>query len=347
MMTARDILQSARLWVKKHNKAYQTKVAREIENYRTVENVHDLPAIFHYWSNKYLVPIYQQVGFNSARDFFRTYLEQMCGRASEQQCRFISIGSGNCETEIELTEALRSAGIRNFVFECLDINPHMLDRGRSIAQQRQLSDYVHFIQTDLNSWHPKCPYQVIMANQSLHHFLELEFLFEKIHQSLAQNGLFLSDDIVGRNGHMRWPEALSLLNAIWKDSPERYKYNHQLRRLELEFDNWDCSKESFEGIRSQDILPLLIKRFGFEMFAGFANIIDIFIDRSFGHNFDPNNREDLEFIDEVHAIDQNHIERGLIKPTHMTAAMKKSKSGQPRTYKHLTPDFCVRWPDSQ
>ena len=146
---------------------------------------------------------------------------------------------------------------------------------------------------------------------------------------------------------MRWPEALVIVNQLWKELPDRYKYNQQLKRLEIEFDNWDCSKEAFEGIRSQDILPLLIKMFHFDLFLGFANIVDVFIDRSFGHNFDVNNRWDIEFIDKVNEIDESNLEKGKIKPTHMTAAMSNFPCESTNVYKHLTPGFCVRWPEGQ
>ncbi len=53
---------------------YEEKLKQEIERYRAVENVHDLPEIFHYWSNKYLVPKYQQFGFSSPKEFFTKYI---------------------------------------------------------------------------------------------------------------------------------------------------------------------------------------------------------------------------------------------------------------------------------
>jgi SAM-dependent methyltransferase len=269
-------------------------------------------------------------------------MSRACQSASDKQLRFISIGSGNCDTEVEIVQALQTAGIRNFVLECLDVNPHMLDRGRSLAQQKQLLGTVQFTQADINSWRPRQQYDIIMANQSLHHFVELEVLFDKVYDALSSQGLFLTDDIVGRNGHMRWPEALEILNRIWSDTPRKYKYNHQLKRLELEYDNWDCSKESFEGIRAQDVLPLLIGKFQFELFVGFGNLIDVFVDRSFGHNFNPEDQTDRDFIDKVHFLDEDCIERGQIKPTHMTAAMCKYPVNQTGTYKHLTPEFCLR-----
>ena len=62
-----------------------------------------------------------------------------------------------------------------------------------------------------------------------------------------------------------------------------------------------------------------------------------------GHNFDPNNPKDLEFIDRVHELDQRLIDEGRIKPTHMIAAMKVQPIHQ-RVDRYLTPEFCVRRP---
>jgi hypothetical protein len=61
------------------------------------------------------------------------------------------------------------------------------------------------------------------------------------------------------------------VELIWETLPDSKKYNHQLKRLEREFVNWDCAKEGFEGVRAQDILPLLVERFDFEKFMAFGN----------------------------------------------------------------------------
>ena len=72
-------------------------------------------------------------------------------------------------------------------------------------------------------------------------------------------------------------------------------------------------------------------------------LVNPFIDRSFGHNFDPDDPKDLQFIDRVHELDQKLIDGGHIKPTHIIAAMKIRPTHQ-RVDRHLTPEFCVRKP---
>jgi hypothetical protein len=87
------------------------------------------------------------------------------------------------------------------------------------------------------------------------------------------------------------------------------------------YENWDCSTEGFEGIRAQDIMPLLLERFEFELFLGFANIITVFVDRAFGHNFDPNRAWDRDFIGRVGAFDEAAIREWTLTPCQMFAVL--------------------------
>jgi len=320
---------------------YQARLQQEIEIYRQCENVHDLPDIFHYWSNKYLVPKFKPFGFGNPQEFYCKYMTRVCRDSPDQELLFVSVGAGNCDTEVDLTGRLLEAGIRNFRLECLDINQTMLDRGTALALEKGVNANMTFLNADVHAWSPGRKYHIVLANQCLHHFVELEELFEKIREVLHDDGYFVTDDMIGRNGHMRWPEALKYVKALWAELPDRYKYNQQLQRLEKTFHNWDCSVEGFEGIRAQDILPLLLEYFHFEFFIAFGNITNVFVDRAFGHNFDPNNEFDRSFIDRVEELDERCIEGGIVKPTHMMAAMVK-RPVTPTVYKHLTPEFCVR-----
>ena len=325
---------------------YKDRMDNEIANYKDVENVHDLPDIFHYWSNKYLLPIMSSLEINGINEFFAEYIIDICKRNPERTIEVVSIGSGNCDQEVDLCKIIVGEEIHNFNFTCLDINPSMLDRGRELATTHDVITYMDFLASDINSLKVEKKYDVCIANQSLHHFLELEVLFDKVKKFISPDGYFLTSDIIGRNGHMRWPEALDVINEIWKDMPDRYKYNHILKRVEKEYENWDCSSDCFEGIRAQDIMPLLLDNFYFEKFCVFGNLIDIFVDRAFGHNFDVNNPDDLRFIDKVALLDEKYILEGKVKPTHLIAAMKNSPC-ETLYYKNLSPSFAVRNPIDQ
>ncbi len=327
---------------------YAMRLRAELATFRDQHEVHALPEIFHYWSNRYLRPKLEELGYSHPEDFFvkemmRCY-DEVAAHAG-RPARFVSIGAGNCDAEVRLGTQMLESGRGHFVFECMDINPDMLKRGRVLAAEAGLDDRVRPLQADFNEWKPQGRYDLVLANQSLHHVSNLEGLFDAIAKAIGDSGCFVTSDMIGRNGHARWPEALELVQEYWQELPSEYRYNRQLRRQEDQFMDWDCSVGNFEGIRAQDILPLLLQRFGFTLFLAYGNVISPFVDRSFGHNFDADGDWDRDFIDRVHARDEQEMLAGHLKPTQMMAVMVNQRDLQPRVWKHLTPEFCLRRPD--
>lgn len=322
--------------------ASQLQAEREIFDGQT--EVHELPDIFHYWSNKYLRPMFEQYGFSNPDQFFAKYLLEASIRGGGVASKFLSVGSGNCDTEVRIAVLLKQAGLQDFTVECLDLSPAMLARGRADALAQGVAAHLIFTEVDFNCWQSTTQYHGVMANQSLHHVLKLEYLFDAIKNALLPKGLFITSDMIGRNGHMRWPESLAVVQRFWQELPDAYRYNVQLRRHEPTYKNWDCSSESFEGIRAQDILPELIKRFHFKLFIAASSVVDIFIDRSFGHHFDVNKPDDLTFIDRLHAYDEQALATGELTPTRLVAVM--TLENEPGEYSRgLQPAKCVRASD--
>jgi SAM-dependent methyltransferase len=201
-----------------------------------------------------------------------------------------------------------------------------------------------FTAGDFNNWNPNGPYASVIANHSLHHVVNLEGLFDSIKSSLEPTGNFIVNDVIGRNGHQRWPEALEIVERLWQELPDPYRYHRILNRHDADFVNWDCSSEGFEGIRAQDILPLLIERFDFPVFIGFGNVIIPFVDRGFGHNFDATAAWDQEFIDNIHAIDEAGFKDGSLKPTQMLAVMTPVSVESHSFARGISPAASVRVP---
>lgn len=325
---------------------YADRLKGELANFRNVQNVHGLPDIFHYWSQKYLLPKFVALNIPGVTELFVRYVADACRVKPGEMCHVASLGTGNCEAEVAMAEQLVASGITRFQLDCIEVNPQMLARGRALASSKQMLPYLKFVESDVKHWECDKQYSVIVANQSLHHFQDLEVLFGKVRLAIGHSGVFVVSDVIGRNGHMRWPEALGVVQEVWRTMPDRYKYNHLLSRYEPMYENWDCSVGGFEGIRAQDILPLLTHTFKFEMFLAYGNIIDIFIDRAFGHNFDAQVDVDRAFIDRIAQLDEELLAAGTIKPTHLIASMRNSSTMNRQVYRHFTPDFCLRLADS-
>ena len=136
------------------------------------------------------------------------------------------------------------------------------------------------------------------------------------------DGAFVVADMIGRNGHMRWPETLAIVRHIWAQLPDRLKWDRGLNRLDRWYENWDCSVEGFEGVRAQDILPLLLARFQFEKFAATHGVADVFVERRFGQNIDVTDAADVTFLDQLCRLQQDLVRRGYIKPVQIVAVLR-------------------------
>lgn len=269
---------------------YATRIEAERAAYRDADKVAGLPPICFYWLDRYILPQMTSLGHPSLEHFFSTHFLKCIERAGGRPCRFLSVGAGNCEAEVRLARDLVNAGATDFVIDCLDLNEQTLERGKAAADAQGVAAHIRPVFEDFNAWQPAAGYDAVLANQVLHHIVRLEALFDGIRDALRPGGVMVVSDMIGRNGHRRWPEALVFVEQFWRELPARYRYNRQLERQETDYPDWDCSVEGFEGIRAQDILPLLLDRFQFRFFYAFGNVIDPFIDRSFGPNFDGGGR---------------------------------------------------------
>jgi len=325
---------------------YRLKLLIEQANFASAREVHDLPPIHHYWSNHHLIPFFETLGFRTLEQFWLNEIGATLGPpALAGTMRILSLGSGNCDFEVTVARRLKAMGYAAFRIDCMDINSAMLERGVKSAQSAGVAQHIAALHADFNSWRgAREEYRVVLANQALHHVVNLEDLFDAVHEAIGRQGRFIISDMVGRNGHMRWPEALQIVDRLWSELPPSYRFDRTLGMVCERYANVDCSRAGFEGIRAQDILPLLIERFGFSLFVPFANVIDVFVGRAIGPNFDPEREWDCAFIDRVHAADVEALRTGCIKPTHLMASMTTDRAISTRCPEGLTPSASVRPP---
>jgi SAM-dependent methyltransferase len=325
--------------------AYSSKVSAELALYSDPESVPGLPPICYYWAERYCLPLIQEVGFPGLNELLDAHVAEQCARRSPEPARLVSLGSGAGETEIGIAERLAQRGIQNLEVTLLELNPQLIDLALADAKRRGLGeDQVRGAQIDLNAWHPDGVVDIYFANQSLHHLVELESVLTGVHASLDADGALLVNDMIGRNGHVRWPEAAEIVRRIWSIAPERYRFNHFRNCVDDEYWDIDCSQSHFEGVRAQDILPLLLERFHPEVYITFSNIADPFVDRIYGPNFDVNNPEDLAFIDAIGRLDDATLDLGFVTPTHLIGSFR-TRPVSCRYPRGRSPQRTVRKPD--
>jgi SAM-dependent methyltransferase len=326
--------------------SYAKRVDDQVRQFANMERLKGLPPIYRYWTKKYVTPKIRDVfGVETHLHLYISAFGEALKHA-EGAGKILSIGSGDAKLEVALAEQMLAAGIRNFTILATELSEVRLERARRLVHENQLDDYFEFEVVDVNEWHPEERFHGVMAQHTLHHIVELEKLFSFIDRHMYDEGAFVVVDMIGRNGHMRWPETLEYVEKIWSFLPDRYKYNHQFGQFMPEYVNWDCSNKGFEGIRAQDILPLLCEYFRFTHFLAVGGIVEVFVDRGFGHNFDVENPADTNFIDIVAQLNDALLETGVIKPTIIFAVCRKKGVDAPvHVFHGMHPADMVRVPD--
>jgi SAM-dependent methyltransferase len=326
--------------------SYEDQVRQQIEQYRDTENMHDLPQVFHTWSGNSVQPGLKAVfGVGSVNDF---YAEAFLAAAETNPAPpvFLSLGCGDGAVEIEIARTLRRRGLEAFRFVCFELSDILLDRFRA-ALPADLAPQFELIAGDLNAHVFQSKFDAVMANHSLHHIVDLEGVYKTTFDCLTDDGIFVTSDMIGRNGHMRWPEARVFVDFFWPFLTQRQRRNVLLRRQEASFIDHDCSTEGFEGIRAQDVLPLLLRQ-GFHAwkFFGCGGMIDVFVDRCFGPGFNMADADDVFLAHRIGFLNEVLLDAGLVKPTMMFAYFTKAPRPDSRHFRSRTAEGAVREPSS-
>ncbi|OJY75899.1 MULTISPECIES: class I SAM-dependent methyltransferase [unclassified Rhizobium] len=321
---------------------YEALVAREQAIYNGERPSASIPSIFTYWASRYLSPrLIAMFGTPIIEQVFANEIIRISKAEGFKEIRIVSLGSGECSLEIDVTERLRTAGVKCRMI-CTDISPAMLEQGRKQVKQAQLLECFEFVKCDVNRNIPLSGHHFILANHCLHHFVELEAIFAWMKKSLHPRGALITSDMIGRNGHMRWPEAEKYVRRIWDTLPSEKKFDCINRVRNDQFVNFNCANGTFEGIRAQDIMPILINTLFFERFVGYGNLPDIFVDRMYGPNFSPDDSKDLALIDLLEDLNTDLIKAGVIKPTIMFATLRPHEVAC--EFDLISPDRAVRLP---
>jgi hypothetical protein len=270
----------------------------------------------------------------------RTSSWRLC---SSQNRRIASLGAGDCAIEIKIAKRIAEKGVTDFELVCYELSPVLADRGRAAIAAAGLERSLKVVAQDLNAAVPIDGVLAgFMAHHSLHHIVGLELLFDMVRDRLDGQGSFVVSDMIGRNGHARWPETLGLVREIWERLPNHLKFDRMYGREDRWFENRDCSIEGFEGIRAQDILPLLLQRFTFDKFVAWGGLVDVFVDRCFGPNYRTESVTDRAFLDGLKAVEDRLLRTGQITPTSMIAVLAKPGRKPVESLTDLSPASCVR-----
>lgn len=302
--------------------AYARAVAAQVRQFPNAEGMHALPAMFWYWVEKHLCAKAEGVIPSVYPDkFFAANIVDAVERTGIP--RVLSIGAGDGTQEILIARELGRIGREDVEIISADLSHILVQQAAENIAVAGLADRIRAVQCDLNKGFPPEQVGAVFAIDSLHHMLDLEGLFQAVDEAIGPKGSFIFRDVIGRNGHMRWPEVSEPLRKIWPHLPPRLRF-HNLNRLpDPWFENFDCSVEGFEGIRSQDIMKILEERFDFSQIMTYGGLVEVFIDRVYGPNLTAERHDDQTFIDNLQEVEDELLAAGTMYPTQIYAVARR------------------------
>ena len=292
---------------------YDEHVREEIEHYGRMYQ--DDQALKHLMQP--VPPAWTEVEVRSAELIRRQTGNDLVGHVAQRlrergaAARMLSLGSGPGGVEIVIAQNAREAAI-----VCTDINPDLLQLGRQRARDMALN--LDFVEADLNTVElPRGEYDIVFCHAALHHVIELEWLMDQVARSLRPGGVFITTDVVTRNGYLMWPETREVVLAIWKLLPVRFRLNHIAYAAPLIDDEiWeaDTSLSGMECARSEHILPAIDERFATEHFVPYLSICRRFFDTMYGPNYDLTAPLDQSIFDWIWQMDRHYLETRRLRP---------------------------------
>ncbi len=292
----------------------EPKYEFEKKRFSSAGELHNLPPIFSFYNENFLKPkLMENLGSNSFLDLVVTEAIKIRKVLGEEVLKIVSLGAGHGQIEMELMKYIQLWYKGNCEILCLDLfSPED-------EKSEQVDGFTYKIirkKADLNTPQSHGDFHLALAHHSLHHIENLQAILDSAVTMLSEEkGKFIISDVVGRNGHMRWPEALAVIRQVWETLEDSKKFQHQFRHQDLWYENWDCSNEGFEGIRAQEVLRELYLRFRDNRVYFWGGIVEPLLDRGFGWNFSPENTLDCDFISKLVKLEERLIEKGILTPT--------------------------------
>jgi SAM-dependent methyltransferase len=230
--------------------------------------------------------------------------------------RILSLGSGPCGIELALARRLRVA----HEITCTDLEERHSAAAKAVAAAEGLrmtseAADMNFMEIAEGAW------DVVFAHASLHHVINLERLFGRIAAGLRPGGILHVVEVVGQNRKLIWDENERFARVL-------------LRTLPRDITRWTRFRpkvhdEGMEGVRQEDILPLLHRFFTpiYELRHG-AFMRFICTHRKLSrrlHPADPERRKHLDFLIDA---DEGAVRRGILRPLELWGVYEPKRSGQ-------------------
>ena len=273
----------------------------------------DIPAVQSRWN--YLVSGDRDIDYND-------YISEKHLK-KKHSLLALSLGCGGGERELRWAETNKFS-----LIDAYDLSSERIDYATKIASQGSYAKRINYqvgniydLDTEENY------YDVVFAEQSLHHFSPLNDLLIKIERTLKSNGYFILNEFVGPTRFQWTDRQLEIVNSLLCIFPEKYKKLWNSNSIKPEVIKHSqlsmILRDPSEAIESSNILPLLYEIFDVVELKGYGGSLLHLLFGGIAHHFVTPDNEGQKLLRICFEMEDFLINAGEIDHNFVVVVCKK------------------------
>lgn len=222
----------------------------------------------------------------------------------------LGCGGGNLERAFIQLKIVESV-------DAFDASPESIRVAKEMAKKEGMAHCINYEIRDINHIQLESgAYDFVVAKMSLHHFENLEHIFNQVRQSLKPDGMLMFNDFVGPTRFQWTDRQLKLANQLLETLPEEKHWSAQgnmpLVRLERPTVEEMIKMDPTEAVRSSDIIPALTSCFEIVERKNYGGTLLHTLLTHVMSNFDLHDESDLAMLRMLFLFERTMIEQGVI-----------------------------------
>ena len=279
------------------SKLTQGKVARTRDHWKP--KVKRVPAAW--WESPYMQKRWNYMVTGDENIDFYQYISDKYF-SERKGLKALSLG---CGTGFKDLKWLKYCDFESYT--AIDVSEHSISQANENARQKGLDHIISYKVADLNTMAlEENFYDIILVDQSLHHFTPLDSMLDRIKRALKPEGYFVAHEFVGATRWQYPNRQLEVANAVLAILPEKYRTHvidgkarkKIIRQSRLSM----IMKDPSESVESGNIMPLLRKMFHIVEFRSYhGGVLHLLLDGIVHHfiEMDEENEKYLKICCEI------------------------------------------------
>ncbi|NLP12159.1 class I SAM-dependent methyltransferase [bacterium] len=234
----------------------------------------------------------------------------------------LSLGCGTGSAEIRWAESGCFSRI-----DAYDLSAPRIVRAMQVAEQQGWDHILHYAVGDIYRLHiADNAFDVVLVEQSLHHFSPLETVLRTISRALKPDGLFILHEFVGPSRFQWTNRQLTVVNSLLRILPEKYKTKWDSAEIKKEVfrpSRWRMLyNDPSEAVESANILSLMAKYFDIVEMKEYGGTVLHLLLYEIAHHFLPNDPEADKWLALFFEVEDLLLQTGELPSDHIVAVCK-------------------------